>query len=474
MPEYLVTVSGELPLRSKRTRPKFYKRLINNIKDMVERNNARVLGSRIVEAKIWLVTDRDVLTGLSRVFGVHRAGLVNTYSFRDLSDLAEWVFKNTKSSVEGKKFAVRVKRSGKHSFTSLDIARKIGELLKPYSSGVDLENPEVLVELEVRDSTAYLYTSTMSGPGGLPVGVEGKALVLFSGGFDSPVAAWFTAKRGVEVDFLHYYLGSTLSSYYAFIVAKKLASEWLYGYRPGFILVDFTDMISEVARRVEWSYRQVVLRALMYIVADKIAERLQYDALITGESLGQSSSQTLKNLSAIEKAIKPKTPILRPLLGLDKEEIIDISRRIGLYEYSSKVFEACAIAPARVVTAATPEEIAKYVSSIDLSLVERSIKSLRIYDVLSTSPENIALASGIELDFIPENAVVVDVRSNRTPPIPNSITLSEINSEKLKDKTLVLVCETGSVSYIMAKELREMGYRAFSLKGGVKAYLQTK
>ena len=474
MPEYLVTVSGELPLRSKRTRSKFYKRLIDNIKDMVERNNARVLGSRIVEAKIWLITDRDVLAGLSRVFGVHRAGLVITYNFRDLDDLAEWVFKNTRNSVESKKFAVRVKRSGRHSFTSLDVARRIGELLKPYSSGVDLENPEVLVELEVRDSTAYLYTSTMSGPGGLPVGVEGKALVLFSGGFDSPVAAWFTAKRGVEVDFLHYYLGSTLSSYYAFIVAKKLASEWLYGYRPSFILVDFTDVISEITRKVEWSYRQVVLRALMYIVADKIAEKFNYNALVTGESLGQASSQTLKNLSAIERAIKPRTPILRPLLGLDKEEIINFSRRIGLYDYSSKVFEACAIAPTRVVTAASPEEITKYVNSLDLSLVEKSISSLRIYDVLSTSPEDIALASNIELDFIPENAVIVDMRSNRSPPIPNSITLSEVDLEKFKDKTLVLVCETGSVSYVMAKELREMGYRAFSLKGGVKTCLQIR
>ena len=474
MPEYLITVAGELPLRSKRTRPKFYRRLIDNIRDMAERSNARVLNSRIIEAKIWLTTDRDILTGLSRVFGIHRAGVVITYNFRDLDDLAEWVFKNTKSSIEGKKFAVRVKRSGKHTFTSLDVARRIGELLKPYSSGVDLENPEVLVELEVRGLTAYLYTSTVNGPGGLPIGVEGKALVLFSGGFDSPVAAWFIAKRGVEVDFLHYYLGSTLSSYYAFTVAKKLASEWLYGYRPSFILVDFTDVISEITRRVEWSYRQVVLRALMYIIADKIAEKLNYNAIVTGESLGQASSQTLKNLSAIEKAVKLKTSILRPLLGLDKEEIIDISRRIGLYEYSSKVFEACAIAPTRVVTAANPEEITRYINTVDLSLIEKSINSLRTYDVLSTSPDDIVSASGIEIDFIPENAVLVDVRSNRSPPIPNSIALRDVDLEKFKDKTLVLICETGNVSYIMAKELREMGYRAFSLKGGVKTCLRNK
>jgi thiamine biosynthesis protein ThiI len=233
-------------------------------------------------------------------------------------------------------------------------------------------------------------------------------------------------------------------------------------------------VISEITRRVEWSYRQVVLRALMYIVADKIAEKLNYNAIVTGESLGQASSQTLKNLSAIEKAVKLKTSILRPLLGLDKEEIIDISRRIGLYEYSSKVFEACAIAPTRVATAANSEEITRYINSVDLSLIEKSINSLRIYDVLSTRPDDIVFASGIEIDFIPENAVLVDVRSNRSPPIPNSIALRDIDLEKFKDKTLVLICETGNVSYIMAKELREMGYRAFSLKGGVKTCLRNR
>lgn len=468
MPEYLVTVSGELPLRSERTRPKFYKKLLENIRDMAGRLGAQVVESRVVEAKIWLRTDRDVLSGLSRVFGVHRAGVVLTYSFRDLDDLAKWVSEAARSSVEGKKFAVRVKRSGQHSFTSLDVARRVGELLKPYSAGVDLENPEVVVEVEVRGSKAYLYTSTVKGPGGLPLGVEGRALVLFSGGFDSPVAAWFTAKRGVEVDFLHYYMGSAVSSYYAFLVAKKLASEWLYGYRPSFILVDFTDVIAEITRRVEWSYRQVVLRAVMYVVAEKIAEKMGYEALITGESIGQASSQTLKNLSAIERAVGIKIPVLRPLLGLDKEEIIEHSRRIGLYEYSSRVFEACAIAPTRVVTAASPEEISRYLSSIDASVIEKAVSSARVYDVLSASPEDVVLASSIELDFIPENAVVVDVRRDRSQPLPNSIPLSEVEWEKLRDKVIVLVCETGSLSHLIARELRELGYKAFSLRGGVK------
>jgi thiamine biosynthesis protein ThiI len=193
-----------------------------------------------------------------------------------------------------------------------------------------------------------------------------------------------------------------------------------------------------------------------------------YEALITGESIGQASSQTLKNLSAIERAVGIKIPVLRPLLGLDKEEVIEYSRRIGLYEYSSRVFEACAIAPTRVVTAASPEEISRYLSSVDASVIEKAVNSARVYDVLSASPEDVVLASSIELDFIPENAVVVDVRRDRSQPLLNSIPLSEVEWEKLRDKVIVLVCETGSLSHLIARELRELGYKAFSSRGGVK------
>ncbi|MEM0282641.1 MAG: THUMP domain-containing protein, partial [Desulfurococcaceae archaeon] len=246
MPRYLVTVAGEIPLRSNRTRPRFYRVLIENIKDAVERAGGRVVEIRIIDAKILLETNVDVEHTVARVFGVHKVGKVLEYEFRDLKELANWVSEHSRSIVQGKTFAVRVKRSGSHSFTSLDVAREIGSILKPYSAGVNLENPDVTINLEVRGSKAYLYLDSTKGPGGIPIGVEGSALVLFSGGYDSPVAAWLAAKRGIKIDFLHFLMGSTQSSYYAFNVAKFLASNWLYGYRPRFILVDLRDLILEI------------------------------------------------------------------------------------------------------------------------------------------------------------------------------------------------------------------------------------
>ncbi|MEM3926766.1 MAG: tRNA uracil 4-sulfurtransferase ThiI [Desulfurococcaceae archaeon] len=473
MPNYLITVSGEIPLRSKRTRPRFYRKLIKNIEDLASRIGARVLESEIIDAKIFISTDKDILDKLQMVFGIHRVARVFVFKFDDLKSLAETVSEMTKNKVIGKKFAVRVKRSGKHDFTSLDVAREIGSLLRPHSSGVDLEDPDVVIELEVRGNMAYLYEESVKGPGGLPIGIEGKALVLFSGGFDSPVASWFMAKRGVEVDFLHYFMGLSKSSYYAYLVARKLAENWLIGYRPRFIIVDFTPVIKEIIDRVEWSYRQVVLRALMYIIGERIAEKLGYSALVTGESVGQASSQTLQNISTIERIVKPEIPILRPLLGFDKEEIIEYSRKIGLYDLSSKVIEACAIAPRKVITSPDMNKAKSMIARIDNDVIEKALSTMKVLDLLQSPPENVLLTSDLEIDFIPENALIIDVRDiekSVSDPVKGAIHISKVNLDELpKDKTIMFICDTGSISSLFARELRERGFKAYSLKGGLSA-----
>ncbi|MGB9816343.1 MAG: tRNA sulfurtransferase [Desulfurococcaceae archaeon] len=478
MPKYLVTVSGEIPLRSPRTRPRFYRVLVENIRDAVERNGGRLLESKVLEAKILLETDVDVEEAIARVFGVHKVGRVLEYVFRDLPDLANWVQEHARESVKGRKFAVRVKRSGEHSFTSLDVAREVGAVLKPYSAGVDLENPDVVVDLEVRGDKAFLYLDSRMGPGGIPIGVEGSALVLFSGGFDSPVAAWLIAKRGVKVDFLHFIMGSTQSTYYAFQVAKALASNWLYGYKPRFILVDFRDVIAEISRRTKWSFRQVVLRALMYIASTRLASKLGYDAVVTGEAIGQASSQTLRNLSAIERAAGASMMILRPLLGYDKDEIIALSRKIGLYDYSSKVTETCAIAPLRVETGASLDEVREELSKIDLTIIDKALSDYKVVSVLEASPDEAIPRSDVEIDFIPEDAVIIDARSEserRNNPIEKAIPIEEVNVKNLpRDKVLIFICETGGKSYLLAKTLREEGFRAYSFKGGARNYCKLR
>lgn len=465
---YLVTLSGEILLKSKATRRRFTRRLIGNIKDCLTRCGVERFNYRFINAKVLIEVDRDVSTPLTRVFGVYRVAEVKNYFFQNLGDLVEFIFKNSVGKITGKKFSVRVKRSGKHPFTSLDVAREAGSLLKPYSNGVDLENPDVEVKVEIYGREALLIEREFSGVGGLPLGTGGRALSLFSGGFDSPVASWLIAKRGVYVDFLHYYMGVQSSTYYAFMAAKKLAEDWFYGYRPKFIVMDFRSLIDKVRLRVEHSYRQVVLRALMYIVAEKFSLSNGYRALITGESLAQASSQTLSNITAIDRVVKPKVTILRPLLGYDKEEIISISRRIGLYDYSSKVVEACVITRGKVTTRGDESELKRFLDLFNEKDIEDVVSTAVVFDVLDAKPEDV-LRSDLEIDFIPNDAVVVDVRNYSdyvSKHIPGAIHLSQLNVESIKGRVLVFYCDTGYLSSRFAEEFRRMGFKAYSLKPG--------
>ncbi len=443
-----------------------------NIESLAKRMGVNILHLKVLNAKILVETDKDILKDLTRVFGILKVGEVQTLKFGSLNDLVVKASEFFKDRVAGKTFAVRVKRSGTHDFTSMDVARELGAVLKPYSAGVNLTNPEVEVLLEIRGNEAYLYKDVVEGFGGLPIGSEGRALTLFSGGIDSPVAAWLAAKRGVAVDFLHFIFGSPQTSYYAFKVAKLLSESWFYGHQPKFYVVDFTDIVREITEKVIWSYRQVVLRAFMYIAAEKLARQEGYEALITGESLGQASSQTLGNLSAIHKVLKMNIPIIRPLISMDKEEIIKRAREIGTYELSSKLVEACAIAPSKVTTRADEKILLEEISKVRIELVEDVINRRLSFDVLNSKPEDLLPKDSIEIDFIPDNSIVVDVRNHadfQKWHYPTAIHLSNLKLEEVKDKPLILYCWNGNLSYVIAKKLREEGVQAYSLKGGITA-----
>ena len=362
----LAALSGEIVLKSPRVRPRFERRLVRNLGDALRRFGAagcrppRIREARLLVGPCSSGEDLEkALDATLHTFGVHGATVAYRYRYQSLEDLASWVEDIAAGWVKGRTFAVRARRSGREPFTSLDMARIIGARLHPYSGGVDLERPQVEVYVEARGGVAYLHRGLRRGPGGLPIGVEGRALALFSGGLDSPLAAWYTAKRGVEVDLLHYVLASSLSIGDALRVALAEARRWLHGYRPRLLVVDFRGVTRLIAARVAREYRQVVLRAAMIEAAIRLAERLGYDAIATGESLGQVSSQTLANMNAVTRVVRPWIPVLRPLLGMDKEEIMSMMRMIGLYEEASRTREYCRLASGPVTTRAKPERLAE-------------------------------------------------------------------------------------------------------------------
>ena len=366
----LVAAAGEIALKSERTRPRFERRLLANLEDAFRRNSVPVERMEMVDGRVvvWTRELEKALHTALHVFGVHGATVAYRLEYEGLEDLARRVEEVAADWVKGRRFAVRARRAHVTGFTSLDVAREVGARLKPYSAGVDLENPEVEVHVEVRGREAYVHTGFERGPGGLPTGVEGRALALFSGGIDSPVAAWMTAKRGVEVDLLHFILADPRSLAEALEVASYLASRWLYGYKPRLYAVDFRVVTAAIAARVRRDYAQVVLRLAMYVYASRLAAKHGYQALVTGESVGQVSTQTLGNLYAISLVASKHMPVplvLRPLAGMDKEEVVALARRIGTYELSARVKEYCRIASeGSVATRSDPKPLEEEVSKI--------------------------------------------------------------------------------------------------------------
>jgi thiamine biosynthesis protein ThiI len=338
-PHLVVHPSGEIYIKSARTRRRFHRLLADHVRTclmtsapkarLVDRKqNLRVVGDDLEAASV----------ALARVFGVHKVTRVHPIEMEDLDSLADAVGDLTRERVRGRTFAVRVKRKGIHTWTSLDASLAIAKRIFDDARGVDLSNPEETVMVEVRQNMAYLVTHHWDGPRGLPSGGQERSLSLFSGGFDSPVATWMMMRRGSQIDFVHFTLECSQSEH-ALSVAHTLRQQWGSGPSPIFWRVDFQPAREALLEYVDSRYRQVVLKQLMVAAADALADRLGIHALITGDAVGQVSSQTLSHLAAIDRYCTRS--IIRPLAGMLKEEIIDWARRIGTASLSERAKEVC-------------------------------------------------------------------------------------------------------------------------------------
>ncbi|MCS7105387.1 MAG: tRNA 4-thiouridine(8) synthase ThiI [Thermofilaceae archaeon] len=464
---------GELTIKSSRSRRRFEKMLMRNIEDAMRScrldYSARLEGGRIF---IYTSDENKAADTLRRVFGIKSLSIAQEVSYTDLEDLIAKAEEYFLEKIKGRRFAVRARRAGRVEFTSIDVERALGAKLLKYALRVDLENPEVTAYVEVRGSRAYLFTNILKAYGGLPIGSEGKAVALVSGGFDSAVAAWFTLKRGVEVHYVLCNLGGPVQEAGTLHVLRVLAERWSYGYRPRLYVVDFSEVLKDIRRKCDPSLSTLVLKRYMYRVAEAIAEKEAAEAIITGDSIGQAASQTLSNLQVSSAAVK--TQILRPLIGFDKDDIIAIAREIGTYEASMRVREYCGAFSERPRIRAKLSEVEKEENKLEESIVNKIMDKIKIYDLKNiTLEENI---EDLEIDNIPKEALVVDLRSEekfKSWSLPGSI---RIDFDKLLEgsfaldpnKPYVFVCEEGALSMEAAYILRKIGVRAYSLKGGVR------
>jgi len=341
--EVVIIRYSEIAVKGRRTRHKMERLLARNVGELLAQEG---LSGRVVveDGRIIIYEPRpDALTvskEVTRIFGVKSASPSHLLKFRGLDDLLKNALDYFKERVSGRIFAVRARRTGSHSFTSKDVERLLGELLlKHGGKGVDLENPEYVAHVEIRGEKAFLYDKVFPGPGGLPLGSEDPVVVLFSGGFDSTVASWLLMKRGSPISLITFYFGLREPLEIIVEAANFLKNFWSYGSEIHLYLVNFEEIAALVRDYIEKDYRVLVLRRLMAKYSESLALSEGFKALATGESIGQVASQTVNNLMLIWREVS--IPVLRPVITMDKDEIVKLAREIGVYDIVSRQVETC-------------------------------------------------------------------------------------------------------------------------------------
>ena len=281
-------------------------------------------------------------------------------------------------------FKVNAKRSDKKfPLRSPDIQRELGAVLLeafPHLK-VDVHEPDVTVTCEIRDTNAYLSAERLPGPGGIPVGTSGTGLVLLSGGIDSPVSAYMMAKRGIGVDAIHFQ-SPPYTSERALMKVEELCTELVpYCGDIRFYCVPFTEIQEAIRDHCPEEYFTIIMRRLMIKIANRVCAEHDYKAIITGESVGQVASQTLMAMSCTDKAAE--YPVLRPVVGMDKTEIVALSRKIGTFETSIQPYEDCCtvFTPKHPRTKPVLSDVERAESRFDFEpLLEKAVKDIVIKD----------------------------------------------------------------------------------------------
>ncbi|NMA26090.1 MAG: tRNA 4-thiouridine(8) synthase ThiI, partial [Clostridiales bacterium] len=322
---------GEIALKGK-NRPFFEKKLLQNIKESLKGLETFQVSFHL--GRYFVEIDQDNLFSaqrrLQRVFGIVSISPVFP-AILDLEEICRQALKLLKDSYKpGITFKINTRRANKNfPHTSPEVSSFVGAyLLKSnLELKVDVHNPELIINIDIRNKEAYLYSQTIPGPGGLPMGVTGKGLLLISGGIDSPVAGWMALKRGIDLEALHFHSPPFTGDNALHKVIDLCHLLAAYSGNITLHLAPFTEVQKEIRLKCPESMLITLMRRVMLRVAERLAATRNIPAIFTGESLGQVASQTLENLIAIDEVVS--LPVLRPLIGFDKEEIINISRKIN-------------------------------------------------------------------------------------------------------------------------------------------------
>ena len=382
MKKIIMIKYGELTTK-KANRKLFINILDNNIKKILSNETYKIKKDRV---RMYIESDNiDLISQkLKKVFGIH--SIVECYSVDTNIEKIESTILKLINNIGGSTFKVDTKRADKDfPIHSMDFNNKIGGLiLKNTSLKVDVHNPDIIVHIEIRPEGTFIYFNEIKGIGGYPVGIQGKGLLMLSGGIDSPVAGYLALKRSVDIDCL-YFESPPHTSIEAKNKVIKLASiinEYSGNIRV--FVLPFTEIQETIYKNVDDTYIITIMRRFMYRIAEKLAKKYGSKIIINGESIGQVASQTLTSMSVINAVTN--MPVIRPVACLDKLEIIDIAKKIETYETSILPYEDCCtiFLPKHPVINPNIEKVLQMEKKLNIDeLIDKAIDNVEIISSLN-------------------------------------------------------------------------------------------
>ncbi|ORM74286.1 tRNA 4-thiouridine(8) synthase ThiI [Pantoea wallisii] len=474
--KFIIKLFPEITIKSQSVRLRFIKILTGNI-----RNTLRSLDEEIAVVRHWDHIEvrakkealRPIIVDeLTRIPGIHHVLAVEDHAYTDMHDIFEQTLALNRQRLEGKSFCVRVKRRGKHSFSSQDVERYVGGGLNQHieSARVQLKKPDETVNLEIEDDRLLLITGRYEGLGGFPIGTQEDVLSLISGGFDSGVSSYMLMRRGCRVHYCFFNLGGAAHEIGVRQVAHYLWQRFGRSHRVRFVAINFEPVVGEILEKVDDGQMGVVLKRMMVRAASMVAERYGVQALVTGEALGQVSSQTLTNLRLIDNA--SDTLILRPLISHDKEHIIDIARHIGTEDFAKTMPEYCGVISKSPTVKAVKAKIEAEELNFDFAILERVVQEASNVDIREIAEQTEEEVVEVEtVASFSSNDGVLDIRSldeqDDKPLALDGVEVKSLPFYKLstqfgdldQTKTWLLYCDRGVMSRLQALYLHEQGFK---------------
>ena len=473
--KFIIKLFPEITIKSQSVRLRFIKILTGNIRNVLKHYDENLAVVRHWDHIVVRAKDEnqriEIRDALTRIPGIHHILEVEDTPFTSLHDIFEQTLAAWRDQLEGKTFCVRVKRRGKHEFSSIEVERYVGGGLNQHieSAKVKLTHPDITVNLEIEDDRLLLVKGRYEGQGGFPIGTQEDVLSLISGGFDSGVSSYMLMRRGCRVHYCFFNLGGAAHEIGVRQVAHYLWNRFGSSHRVRFVAINFEPVVGEILEKVDDGQMGVVLKRMMIRAASRIAERYGVQALVTGEALGQVSSQTLTNLRLIDNV--SDTLVLRPLIAHDKEHIIDLARKIGTEDFARTMPEYCGVISKNPTVKAVKAKIEAEEANFDFAILDQVVEAATNVDIrdIATQTQQDVVEVETVTGFGP-NDVILDIRSvdeqDDKPLKVEGIDVVSLPFYKLstkfgdldQNKTWLLWCERGVMSRLQALYLREQGF----------------